>query len=244
MTKSPSTEKSASSENVAFNNLLTFQASIFDEIEDLKQTIAGLITSTSEKFDQLPKGQFADTELIIKSLMSQIRHKNNYATPLDPKVRSEISSSKIHGHLMMVDLIISDFLNRPELSFNTREILEIGTMRENIWNQSSTSRLGCLARLLDTILISVDMDPNNAIQAKKTCAPYSGFIKFITAQGELFLTGLEGTCPTYVYLDAYDFDHPNHSEHRQSRYEKLLGERVNDEACWKMHLDCAKSLSK
>jgi hypothetical protein len=45
-----------------------------------------------------------------------------------------------------------------------------------------------------------------------------------------------------VFLDAYDFDHGKHSELRQSRYEKFLGSRIDEQQCHQMHLDCVKSV--
>lgn len=213
------------------------------EIESLKKSIDKLGAATDARFDRLPQGQFADTELILKSLMAQLRHGYAYNLPLIPKARKDLPQSKIHGHLMMVDLILSDYINDPYLDFSKREFLEIGTIRENLWNQSSTSRLVCLARMLDTRLTSVDMDPNNAVQAKEICRPYGGYVQFVTSPGETFLADLEEDCATYVYIDAYDFDHPHHSDHRQSRYQEILGAPINDESCWQMHLDCAKELS-
>ena len=246
MTKTPPPAKkttSAKSKNDALKKEMSALKSLLtEEIGALKKTVTALSQSTEDKFESLPQGQFADTELILRSLMSQLRHGHLYNIPLVPKTRDDLQVSKIHGHLMMTDLILSDYINNPRLDFSKRKILEVGTIRENIWNQSSTSRLGCLARMLETQLISVDMDPNNAVQAKEICAPYGGYISFVTAPGETYLAEHEGECATYVYIDAYDFDHPNHSDHRQSRYEEMLGERINDAACWQMHLDCAKEL--
>ena len=222
--------------------LSLLQERVSSEVLTIRKSIKQLAVSTEEKFGSLPQGQFADTELILKSLISLVRHKNLYNLPLTPKVRESLPQTKTHGHQMMIDLILSDFVNNPELDFSVRRILEIGTIRENLWSQSSTSRLGCIARMLETQLISVDMDPENAVKAKEICSPYIGYIKFVTAPGETYLASYEGKCPVYVYIDAYDFEHPYHSDYRQSRYEEMLGERINDKACWQMHLDCAKQL--
>jgi len=46
-----------------------------------------------------------------------------------------------------------------------------------------------------------------------------------------------------VYLDAYDFDHGNHSEERQERYEQFLGSRIDQEACEIMHLETMRGLN-
>lgn len=60
-------------------------------------------------------------------------------------------------------------------------------------------------------------------------------------KGEDYLRDLDGGVDL-IFLDAYDFDHGMHSELRQSRYEKFLGSRIDEQACHQMHLDCAQSL--
>ena len=198
-----------------------------------------------QRFDNLQNGQFADTELILKSLIVLKRQKSRFLRKLEPVSQNNLPVSKIHGHHMMIEIILSDYIHFPKLlNFSNRKILEIGTIRENLWSQSSTSRLACLSRMLDMRLTSVDMDPDNARTAEKICASHRGYIDFVTMRGEKYLAQLQGKTPHYIYIDAYDFDHPNHSNHRQSRYTQILGAEINDEACWKMHLDCAVELVK
>ena len=60
-------------------------------------------------------------------------------------------------------------------------------------------------------------------------------------KGEDYLKKYEGALD-FVFLDAYDFDHGNHSEIRQSRYEQFLGSRIDELQCHHMHLDCAQSV--
>ena len=45
-----------------------------------------------------------------------------------------------------------------------------------------------------------------------------------------------------MFLDAYDVDHGKHSALRQSRYERFLGGRIDEQQCHPMHLECAQSL--
>jgi hypothetical protein len=63
----------------------------------------------------------------------------------------------------------------------------------------------------------------------------------ITEQGENYLA----TCSEpldYVYLDAFDFDHGQHSAERQARYREVLKTEIRDEACWQMHQLCAAAI--
>jgi hypothetical protein len=64
----------------------------------------------------------------------------------------------------------------------------------------------------------------------------------VHSKGEDFLAQYQGRMDC-VFLDAYDFDHGMHSERRQSRYEKFLGSRIDEQQCHKMHLDCARSVA-
>ena len=221
-----------------------FDAKITEELQTLQKKVDDNHKLILQKFETLKTGQFADTELILKSVIKHIKFSDTYRTAIVASPRSQLKLAKVHGHQMMIDIILSDFFTNSANNLAERKILEIGTMRENIWNQNSTSRLACLARMLGSSLTSVDMDPENAIRAKEFCSPYAGYINFITAPGEEYLAHLDEKTPHYVYIDAYDFDHPNHSDHRQSRYTEILGEEINDEACWKMHLDCAVELVK
>jgi hypothetical protein len=91
--------------------------------------------------------------------------------------------------------------------------------------------------------VSVDMDSENTARADELFKKEGVNFRAIAAKGEEFL---ENTAEEFdfVFLDAYDFDHGGHSDLRQSRYEAVLGDRINDQACHEMHLRCVVALVK
>ena len=70
---------------------------------------------------------------------------------------------------------------------------------------------------------------------------YGDTVKYITAPGEQVVRDWDGQLPPYIYIDAYDFAHPEHSDERNRRYEELQGSSINEEDCWRMHLECAEA---
>ena len=105
----------------------------------------------------------------------------------------------------------------------------------------SSEKLSARCAELGIDFITVDMDPRNSAAARRMFRVKGYPSRAVTAKGEDFLAEWQGVID-YCFLDAYDFDHGQHSELRQSRYEAFLGERINDEACHRMHFDCATSL--
>jgi len=160
-------------------------------------------------------------------------------------LHQQVTQKSAHGH----DLLLAAFnksLIQIAAQIRGRKpvLIEIGTTREDVPGQGSTKLLAdyCKANGLD--FITVDMDPQNSEMAKQTFAAIdaTGF-QAITSKGEDYLRGFEGEID-FVFLDAYDFDHGQHSELRQSRYEKFLGSRIDESECHRMHLDCAQSVAK
>jgi hypothetical protein len=121
-------------------------------------------------------------------------------------------------------------------------VVEIGTTREDVPGQGSTRELAefCLQQGLH--FVTVDMDPHNTRMARDLFARLEADFDAVTMKGEDFLRERTGSIDL-VFLDAYDFDHGKHSALRQSRYEKYLGGRIDEQACHRMHLDCAQSLA-
>ena len=143
-----------------------------------------------------------------------------------------------HGHALLLD-----YLHRtPPLRSNRKRVLiEIGTTREVVPGQGSTERLASFCAEYGVDFITVDMDERNTRMARRMFRRHGYTFQAVTAKGEDFLAQYEGSID-YVFLDAYDFDHGNHSEIRQGRYEKFLGARIDELQCHKMHLDCAETL--
>lgn len=148
------------------------------------------------------------------------------------------NSNSEHGHALLVNYL----RDAPPLPLPRKQLMiEIGTTRENVPDQGSTRKLAQLCADLGLDFVTVDMDPSNSRRARRMFKRLGLPFKAITAKGEDYLAAHPGPID-YVFLDAYDFDHGKHSEQRQSRYERYLGNRISDADCHQMHLDCAHSL--
>ena len=179
----------------------------------------------------------------LQTLMSDAMVAGVLSDEVAQKLDAEIASlldtkSNEHGHLLLMDALIA---RPPAESDRTPVLIEVGTTREILAGQGSTRKLAELCQLLDIRFITVDMDPRNTRNAQRMFAREGVSGQAITARGEDYLARYSGEID-YVFLDAYDFDHGNHSEWRQDRYEQFLGDRIDEEKCHQMHLDCAHSL--
>ena len=143
-----------------------------------------------------------------------------------------------HGHALLLQHLKD---NPPPRDGRRRVMVEIGTTRETIPGQGSTQKLAAFCAETGIEFVTVDMDPRNGRQATRMFRRNSYPFQAITSKGEDYLAAYEGQID-YIFLDAYDFDHGMHTALRQSRYETYLGARIDEEACHKMHLDCAMSL--
>jgi uncharacterized coiled-coil protein SlyX len=123
-----------------------------------------------------------------------------------------------------------------------RMLIKIGTTRERVPGQGSTEKLARVCAAPGMEFITVDMDARNSAMALHMFRCLGLPFRAVTAKGEDFLAAWKGPVD-YCFLDAYDFDHGQHSELRQSRYETFLGSRISDAQCHQMHLDCARSLA-
>ncbi len=102
----------------------------------------------------------------------------------------------------------------------------------------ATGAKTCNLAMWKNDFISVDMDPVNTEEARNTLLEISPDFEAINAKGEDFLKCFQSRVD-FLYLDAFDIDHGNHSEPRKHRYREHLGLDITNEACYKMHLDCA-----
>jgi len=160
-------------------------------------------------------------------------------------MRQAASARIEHGHELLMAYLEEHLPRLQKLSAPRRlTLIEIGTTREDVPGQGSTLKLAqyCLRNQLH--FITVDMDPHNSRMAQGTFQRLGASdFEAVTMKGEDYLRQREGDVDL-VFLDAYDFDHGKHSELRQSRYEKYLGARIDEQACHRMHLDCAETLVK
>ncbi len=122
-------------------------------------------------------------------------------------------------------------------------LVEIGSTREDVFGQGSTEKLATFCNAHDIHFITVDMDPSNIQQAQHDIAAINTSFQAVNQKAESFFSIYSGPLD-FVFLDAYDYDHGAHSEERQSRYEQLLGARINDTACHEMHLNCVLEVQR
>ncbi|WP_156113467.1 hypothetical protein [Paracoccus sanguinis] len=145
-----------------------------------------------------------------------------------------------HGQALLLAALTED-PPLPAPDGRRRVMIEIGTTREAVPGQGSTRQLAFLCADLDIDFITVDMDPANSRRAARMFKRLALPFRSVTAKGEDYLSAFEGLID-YVFVDAYDFDHGQHSELRQSRYTQFLGGRISDSECHQMHLQCARTL--
>ena len=148
--------------------------------------------------------------------------------------------TKDHGHSLLMSGLSGADLSQAD---RKKLVVEIGTTRELVPGQGSTQKLAqfCLQHGLD--FVTVDMDPRNTRNAARMFVHKGYPFEAICAKGEDFLQQYDRVID-FIFLDAYDFDHGNHSEVRQDRYIKFLGSRIDEIACHEMHLACAKELKE
>jgi hypothetical protein len=160
------------------------------------------------------------------------------------RMRRAAQAKTEHGHEVLL-AHLAKHLHELRSSAHGRPLtmIEVGTTRENVPGQGSTRKLAAYCQEHGLRFVTVDMDPHNSRMARETFAALGAPFEAVTMKGEDYLRDFEGVIDL-VFLDAYDFDHGKHSELRQSRYEKFLGRRIDEQACHQMHLDCAQSVAR
>lgn len=147
-----------------------------------------------------------------------------------------LHETKEHGH----EFVIAEIQRRAEKGedLSGKVLIEIGTTREDVPGLGSTSILAKLCHRHGMRMITVDMDNENTARARQQVQGLGGTLTAVCQKGEEFLQSFQEPID-FIYLDAFDFEHPNHSDKRKKKYEALLGTTINNDACHKMHLDCA-----
>lgn len=147
-----------------------------------------------------------------------------------------LHETKEHGH----EFVVAEINRRAAKGENLtgKTLIEIGTTRENVPGLGSTAILAKLCHRHGMRMITVDMDSENTEAARKQVLGLGESFRAVTQKGEEFLQAFQSPID-FIYLDAFDFEHPNHSDKRKKKYEALLGTTINNAACHKMHLDCA-----
>lgn len=143
-----------------------------------------------------------------------------------------------HGH----DLLLSYLSKRSSEELNNKTIIEIGSTREFIPGQNSTEAFVKFCIKNNMKLISVDMDEKCSNNVTFIANKYKfENIEIYTMKGEDFLKKYDKKID-FIYLDAFDFNHNNHSDERRKSYRKFLDCNIEDELCHKMHLECCENI--
>jgi hypothetical protein len=159
------------------------------------------------------------------------------------RLRDEGGRDVEHGHNLLLAHLQQHIKRLKGLAAGrTLTVIEIGTTREDVPGQGSTRHLAQYCLQEGLAFITVDMDPHNSRMAREVFARLGADFEAVTAKGEDYLRDRTGPVDL-VFLDAYDFDHGKHSSLRQSRYERYLGGRIDEQLCHLMHLHCAQSLA-
>jgi len=144
----------------------------------------------------------------------------------------------IHGHEQLIS-----YLNENKNEIEITKLIEIGATREVKPDQNSTLKLCKFCNENNIKFISVDMDEKNVKQndiiLNKHKLKYESYIQ----KGEVFLQQYDDVVDV-IYLDAFDYDHGRHSIQRKQRYETILKTKISNDACFNMHLECAKEIQK
>lgn len=159
-------------------------------------------------------------------------------------MREAEQSRREHGHeLLLAHLKLCLPRLKAQLDGRQLSMVEVGTTRENVPGQGSTRKLAEFCHQETIGFVTVDMDPHNTHVARRMFERLSMNFQAVAMKGEDYFRARQEQVD-FAFLDAYDFDHGQHSDLRQSRYVKYLGSRIDEEACHRMHLDCAQSLSR
>ena len=143
-------------------------------------------------------------------------------------------SRKLHGHdlIRKNEQMIIDHLS----SYKDVQVIEIGSQRE----AGSTKYLSKLSNEHNYQFYTVDLNEETTRAANAIVKGENPNFEAINDFGEKFLSNFEKKTHL-VYLDAFDIDGDWHSSDLRDWYQSV-GSELNDENCWKMHLDCAEAI--
>jgi FimV-like protein len=157
------------------------------------------------------------------------------------QAKRQLTAIRDHGHTLLIEHLEKNVEAIAKAAGRQLVLIEVGSTREQVPTQGSTEKIASFCQKTGIRFITVDMDAHNTTVAQDLFQQMAATdFTAVTARGEAYLEQYPGSID-FLFLDAYDFDHGGHSALRQSRYEQFLGERINDEACHRMHLECAKA---
>tara|TARA_R110002074_G_scaffold82962_2_gene185002 strand:+ start:983 stop:1585 length:603 start_codon:yes stop_codon:yes gene_type:complete len=141
------------------------------------------------------------------------------------------------SHKLLTNAIEERFFS----SLSGKTLIEIGSTREIVSNQNSSEYFITFCKKHNMKFISIDMDPKCSENALNFCKKHN-FDNYLikTMKGEDFLQDYTEKID-FIYLDAFDFWHPNHGDVRKESYKQNLGVELSadDNLCHQMHYECA-----
>ena len=141
------------------------------------------------------------------------------------------------GHNILLDYQEQFVHDLSTLKIVDPLFVEIGSQR----GAGSTFALAKLAKELGMKFVTVDIDKQISDDAELVVKGIDKSFEAVNMDGVKYLRGCENAF--IVYLDAFDFWHPNHPKERIQSY-LSRGTKLTDGNCWKMHCNCAKALVK
>ena len=138
-------------------------------------------------------------------------------------------------------ILIDAILDRKFQNLSGKTLIEIGSTREIVSSQNSSEFFIKFCKKHNMKFISIDMDPKCSENAQNFCKKHN-FDNYLikTMKGEDFLKDYKEKID-FIYLDAFDFWHPGHSDIRKESYKNNLGVELSqdDKLCHQMHYECA-----
>lgn len=214
----------------------------FDEGNDVNFISKIIIKMIDNGFSRIASDVFMEASISNKIPILDNKYKSviesNYK-----KIRMAMDKSEQHGQDLLLTYLQNNLKTIKSNFSQPPVIIEIGTTREQVPGQGSTKQFAEFCKNNGFHFITVDMDPHNTQTAAKMFREMQTEFQAINMAGENYLREYDGFFD-FVFLDAYDFDHGQHSEIRQQRYIKYMGGKIDESQCHKMHLDCAESIVK
>ena len=217
-------------------------------VREMVEGLTTLVDADRQKFSALPAklDQLSNSLAALRlqsvslDLVSALRSVRLIWTQKSALKSMEEEIGVEHGHALLMAVLAEEERKSPGV-LSGKTLIEIGTTRELWPNQGSTEKLAIFTAMTDMYFRTVDMDPANTRRAKEVIKYINPTARAITMKGEEYLSVYDSVID-YVYLDAFDCYHDNHSQQRKDRYRELLNTSITDETCWRMHADCAESL--
>ena len=205
---------------------------------------AGKISISIQALTRLNQASYA-LEHSLFHFITRLKGTKEQKLELNEQLNTTLKAQKPvqeHGHELLMKTIRQHLSHIRSQTNTPLNLIEIGSTREEVPGQGSTAKLASFCQHHQIHFITVDMDPDNTERAHNTLQAINPSFEAVTAKGEDYLQSYPHTID-FIFLDAYDFDHGNHSETRQQKYEQNLGTRINDADCHAMHLSCAQTLT-